>query len=370
MAKAIRKNEAIWIKGRSRWQINVQKDGERRTFVSSAPGKRGKIEAERKADKWLEDGDINDAIRLSELWELFLLDTKDATGSANYIKHEQIGRTWLLPELKHKRISKITCQDWQRCINAAYKAGRAKKTCQNIRGSIVALYRYAKMRQISMIRPEGLTIPKDAPSKSRTILQADDLAKLFEDDTIVVRKKIVPVWYINLWRLIVLTGLRRGEACGLLWSDIDNTVLTVSRSINSLNEITQGKTQNAKRVFVLSSMAQQTLVSQRKMVLQKGIISEWVFCDELGQRPNSNEVYRQWRKYRTQHGITSSIHEIRHTHISWLKSVAPEPLLKREVGHGIDMDTYGIYGHAVDGEMQIIADTVDAVFMPIIGEKK
>lgn len=360
---AERKNEARWIANRNRWQINVQKDGARKTFCSSIPGKKGKIEAEKKADKWLEDGDANDTIRLNKLWELFLADTKDSTGSANYVKHEQIGRTWLLPNLKHKRVSKITCQDWQVCINAAYKAGRAKKTCQNIRGSVAALYRYAKKRRISMMPPEGLSIPKDAPTKPRTILQAEDLSKLFQEDTIMVRGKNTQAWYINLWRLVVLTGLRRGEACGLLWTDINDSMLTISRSINSLNEITQGKTQNAKRIFMLSGMAQQVLISQKKMVLQNGIISEWVFCNELGQRPDPNEVYKQWARYRIQHGITSSIHEIRHTHISWLKSRAPEPLLKREVGHGVNMDTYGIYGHAVDGEMQIIADTVDSVFM-------
>ena len=96
---AERKNEARWIENRNRWQINVQKDGARRTFCSPIPGKKGKIEAEKKADKWLEDGDANDTIRLNKLWELFLADTKDSTGSANYVKHEgsrPMNITWRL----------------------------------------------------------------------------------------------------------------------------------------------------------------------------------------------------------------------------------------------------------------------------------
>lgn len=51
---ATRKNEASWIESRGRWQINVQSDGERRTFSSSIAGKKGKIAAEKKADAWLE----------------------------------------------------------------------------------------------------------------------------------------------------------------------------------------------------------------------------------------------------------------------------------------------------------------------------
>lgn len=50
-----RKNEARWIEARERWQINVQQDGERRTFTSKTPGKKGKVEAERKADAWMEN---------------------------------------------------------------------------------------------------------------------------------------------------------------------------------------------------------------------------------------------------------------------------------------------------------------------------
>ena len=48
-----RKNEAVWTESRKRWQINVQVDGVRKTFTSSFPGRRGKADAERKADRWL-----------------------------------------------------------------------------------------------------------------------------------------------------------------------------------------------------------------------------------------------------------------------------------------------------------------------------
>jgi len=55
MAKE-RRAEAVWIEARSRWQINVQRDGKRKTFTSSTPGRKGKHEAEGKADDWLEAG--------------------------------------------------------------------------------------------------------------------------------------------------------------------------------------------------------------------------------------------------------------------------------------------------------------------------
>lgn len=48
-----RTNTAVWVESRKRWQINVQKDKMRRTFVSSKPGRAGQSEANAKADEWL-----------------------------------------------------------------------------------------------------------------------------------------------------------------------------------------------------------------------------------------------------------------------------------------------------------------------------
>ena len=54
----MRKNEAKWYDSAKRWQIKIQKDGERRTFFSSTKGTKGKIAAEKAADAWLENAEI------------------------------------------------------------------------------------------------------------------------------------------------------------------------------------------------------------------------------------------------------------------------------------------------------------------------
>ena len=58
--KKLRTNEAAWNELQGRWCIRVQSDGVRKAFYSSKPGKKGKIEAERKADEWLERGEIKE----------------------------------------------------------------------------------------------------------------------------------------------------------------------------------------------------------------------------------------------------------------------------------------------------------------------
>ena len=51
-----RTNTAAWSEKHKRWQINVQRDGKRRSFYSSTPGRTGQREANAKADAWLDDG--------------------------------------------------------------------------------------------------------------------------------------------------------------------------------------------------------------------------------------------------------------------------------------------------------------------------
>lgn len=54
-----RTNTATWLPNQQRWQINVQKNGVRRSFTSSKPGRTGQREANAKADAWLDDGISN-----------------------------------------------------------------------------------------------------------------------------------------------------------------------------------------------------------------------------------------------------------------------------------------------------------------------
>ena len=357
-----RKNEARWVASRQRWQIKVQYDGERPTFTSSTPGTKGKIEAEKKADKWLESNIINNNIRLNKLWEDFLKEVKLLTGSSNYRKHDQMGRLWILPDLKNKRVMKITVQEWQNCINSAYKKGLSKKSCQNVRASITALYRYAKKKRIPMEKPDDLIIPKDAAVGERNIMQPSDIKKVFETDYIVKYGKQIKALYIHAFRFILLTGLRRGELCGIRSEDINDKILHIKRSINEEQEETKGKTANANRYMVISQHARAVLDDQARFLKSKGIISPWLFPDESGDCLDPNHLYKMWLSYRSQHGIKCSIHEMRHTMISVAKADVPEQLLKEAVGHSKSMDTFGVYGHNVEGEMERVANIIDDIF--------
>ena len=77
----LRINEAAWLEKSGRWSIKVQRDGERKQFTSSKPGRKGKLEAERKADEWLEKGVVKDQ-RFAVAYDEFVAAKRRETGTS------------------------------------------------------------------------------------------------------------------------------------------------------------------------------------------------------------------------------------------------------------------------------------------------
>ena len=149
--------------------------------------------------------------------------------------------------------------------------------------------------------------------------------------------------------------------------DVSGGEISVKRSVNIHLEETRGKNDNARRTITLSLLAQSILADQRAMLAVRGIESPWVFPDEFGERTHPEAMLERWKTYGEQHGIDSTIHEMRHTFVSVNKADMPIELLKSIVGHSVSMDTTGIYGHEVDGEGERAAKITDMVFNRILG---
>ncbi len=363
----LRNTEAKWIEARQRWQINVTNDdGERKTFVSSKPGRKGKLEAERKADEWLESGDY-ERLRLSDAWVRFIAHKEATCGTAWVIKLDSLYRCWIAPELESKRLERITPAEWKRCIANADSAGKSKKTLSNIRGAMTAFFDWCDENRITVDKPGKINIPKDAPVGERTILGTNDIKTLFTDDTMLWRGCKRRAFYIHAWRLIVILGLRRGELAGIKQEDIDeNGILHIRRSINSIGEITSGKTQNARRDILLPPHALKVIDDQKAMLKSLGIATRtWLFPGRDGNQMDTNAMYKQWQHYREQKGIKSNLHELRHTTVSLVKTELPEDLLKQMIGHSESMDT-GRYKHKTDGDLERTAKIVEGVFSKIL----
>lgn len=361
-----RTNTATWYESKRRWQIKVQKNGIRKTFYRRFPGRAGQRECNAKADAWLDDGVENPNTKLSRLTAEYLENLKLTASTSHYTQYEKYLRLYIDPKIGNVRISDLHEQHLQSVIDYGYSKKLAKKALQNIRGCITAFMKYCRKCKYTTLFPEDLTIPRGAVSKPKSILQPDDLRKLFNIDSTEYRGKPAHELFINAYRFEVSTGLRPGEVIGLKWSDIANSTVFLKRSINVYGEETNGKNENAQRIFTLTEISRAILNVQREHQEQNGIETECVFSDEYGECVKENRYYKRWVHYCEVNGIQkTTAYEMRHTFVSVVKSL-PEGYLKQLVGHSKDMDTYGVYSHEFLGDSKKTAELVEDIFGKIL----
>lgn len=369
-----RVNTAVWLEKQQRWQIKVQKDGVRRTFTSAKPGRTGQREANRKADLWLDEGISSTTKRCSELWEEFLISVKATAGSSYVEQVEKFGRNYILPVIGVRRIGDLSAGMLQDVLNRAYKEGclnpdgkrksagnLSRKTLQGIRGVEMAFVKWARQHQYTSLRPEDeVVVPKGARTKGKRILQPDSLRILLSTDTRVIRGKVETDENIHAYRLAVMTGLRPGELLGLRVGDVAGNRLHLSRAINTLNEETSGKNENALRVLILHPLAVAELKAQlQQRAFEEGGLTE---DDPIFLLRNEQSLYNYWRLYQRCNGIEPpiSLYELRHTFVSMIEDAVSPAQLRRMVGHSKSMDTFGWYSHAVEGRANAAALAVSA----------
>ena len=355
-----RTNTAVWLEDYKRWQIKVQKDGKRRTFTSSTPGRTGQREANAKADAWLDEGVTNPNAKVRDIYPLWIQEKKDTTGRGNYEAIEYRFEKWVIPRIGHKKISSLTDQNLLDILNEALKQGLAKKSISNILADIKSFLRYCRRSRITTYNPEDVTVPKGARSKEKDVLQPDDLKRLFTLDQTILYKKRVFDDYIYAYRFQTTTGLRPGELRGLTWADIDlkNEIIYIKRAINRYNETTSGKNENAIRSFALNKVTAKILRQQRALFLPG---------DRVFPISSTANYWSRLQRFCSVNDIKAiAPYELRHTFVSAVKSL-PEAQVKELVGHSKNMDTFGIYGHSYSGDKERTGSAVEEVFLGILG---
>lgn len=376
-----RTNTAALINGR--WVVKVQKNGVRKAFYSSKPGKKGQQEANAKADAWL-DGEIVDAkCRVRDIWKDYLADVEAHGGCSNYRRIKSIGECYILPVLGNKKLSNLTEGDLQTLVNHAYKHGTygkstkrplkpgetlSRKTLSNLVATMKNFIKYCRVvARATTMNPETLKVPTSSRKGQKSILQPDELKVLFQSETTTWRGKPVSDPFICAYRLSVLTSLRPGELIGLRWGDValNDTQLNIRRAINVHNEETSGKNENAIRSVPLSNYAKSVVKDQRERTLEDGRMvkaSEPVFDISCEQT-----YYKYWQRYCKANDIGPvTLYELRHTFVS-IASLLPAGEVKPYIGHSHSMDTFGTYGHHVNAYDQQVCDDFTEVFGKLLG---
>ena len=166
-----------------------------------------------------------------------------------------------------------------------------------------------------------------------------------------------------LWHVLAYTGMRRGEALGLLWRDVDfeSARISVSRShiiVNGKLTVSEPKTARGRRVIDLDGAT--VLALSRQAAQQADEHHDWdaawaesdlVFTQESGEPLYPSKVSRAFAAVIKRAKVRAiPLHGLRHTHASLsLQAGVPAKVISERLGHATIAITMDIYSHVVPG---------------------
>ena len=230
---------------------------------------------------------------------------------------------YIKPQLGDKQISLLSQQDIQRMYRRLKTEGRihehpemghqlSDSMVRHIHSTLHAALKDAVQAHVIPRNPtEGTTAPKPnyKPKRILTRAELDAFLKVVEQDE---------VWR-DFFQTELMTGLRRGEICGLQWSDFDGNTgtLKVCRTIHSQRkgEYTVGetKTNQGMRTIILPHSVTEIL-RRRKA----DAISQWIFPDPVKPEDpvDPNAAYRHMKTLLQRAGLPSiRFHDLRHPYV-------------------------------------------------------
>jgi len=179
-----------------------------------------------------------------------------------------------------------------------------------------------------------------------------------------------------LWHTIAMTGMRRGEAIGLRWSDVDLEAgrLSVRRALIPINRevvVREPKTAKGRRVIALDPATVEVLKAQaaRQLDEQRDWDEAWVetglvFTQENGEALDPETVTRYFRQAVKKSMLPQiRLHDLRHTHATLALQAGIHPkVVSERLSHATISITLDTYSHAIpamqEGAAALIAELV------------
>ena len=176
--------------------------------------------------------------------------------------------------------------------------------------------------------------------------------------------------------LLATTGMRRGEALGLRWADVDlgHGQLAVVNTLTTVNYrpiLSTPKTKRSRRVIYLDPATVDVLRRHRALQQTERAAAgpdwyheiDFVFRDELGRPLHPEWFTREFgRQARAAQLPTIRLHDLRHTFATLaLKEGVHPKIVSERLGHATVGITLDLYSHVTPAIAREAADTVGSL---------
>lgn len=240
----------------------------------------------------------------------------------------------------------------QEVINKLIDAGKSLSTLKKTNSLMYRVMEKARYDgYITFNTAEFIEYKVKDTAKKAEYIPHDKIEQFLTD---VKRRNI---YHYYLFRLIIETGLRVGEACALTWQDIDrvNNIIHVKKSYDQKrNKLGNTKTKNHRDIYITKSLSVELFklmqIHNANKINYESVYSNdnnFIFVDDIG-KPISRSSIHNTMIYCSKKvlGHQISVHKLRHTHVTLLlESNVPIKVIQERLGHQSLEMTEKTYAH-------------------------
>lgn len=328
-------------------------DGKRKYYRGAT---RREAEAKRLADQILiaQGVIVNDNSRVSdvaELWYRLNVDDRDLHTKSKEAVRGTLDR-YVLPVLGDLRVKDVKPAAIRELMNGL--SDMSKSTQSKVLNALKGIFSCAVENGMIIRSPVSSDIKAEGKTPDEVDPLSDDQCSQLLDAVCGTRAAL----FVSV---LLYGGLRKGEALGLTWQDVDlaSNTLRVRRSIvypkgNKAGEInTDLKTKNAQRDVPIGPELRAALISAEhkglyvfsmsngRYLSESSFNSMWGIVQRRFANPNVKDIYRQRTLDFTVHP-----HQLRHTCITkWVERGLAVEEVQYLAGHADPQTTLKYYSH-------------------------
>lgn len=288
-------------------------------------------------------------------------------------RHESIVRLHIKPRLGNYRLNALSVRTVQNFVDELCANGTSIATIHQTRKVLSAALTYAMRQEVLSRNVARLVELPRYRSQEAQYWTPQETARFLEA---AQADPLYPVFV-----LLALYGLRRGEAIGVRWCDVDfdRSVVRIRQQIQRIDgqlRQVELKTETSERDEPLLATVRKVLLRQRQRQAAARVEAgtEWhgaaddtelIFTTRTGRPLESHNVARSFMRICQDNGLRRiTMHGLRHSSATTQKDLQVHDRdIQAILGHG-DVRTTGIYEHVdLDSKRNALRKVEDRLFV-------